>query len=238
MFISDPDDEFNPAQLINADSLRPELTVVPPREAVASPFAEGVKRALDLLAALVLILLFLPVIIAVGIAIKLDSPGPVFFVQKRMGRYNTPFTMIKFRTMCADAEERKAELLALNEVCSDSHMYFKIRRDPRITRVGGFLRRFSIDEIPQLFNVVIGNMSLVGPRPLPGDEALHVDDYQRRTIAKPGMTGLWQVSGRSKLTAEQALKLDLYYVDNWSIWLDAHIMLRTAKAVFGSDGAY
>jgi exopolysaccharide biosynthesis polyprenyl glycosylphosphotransferase len=190
----------------------------------------------DRLVALILLLLALPALVLIGIAVRLDSSGPSLFKQARAGRYGKPFMMWKFRSMRTDAEELKEELTELNE--SDG-VLFKIRKDPRITRLGGFLRSTSLDELPQLWNVVRGDMSLVGPRPHVLAEANAYDAWaQRRMMVKPGLTGLWQVSGRSNLGWEEAVIHDLDYVDNWRPGLDLGIVARTLGAVFRRDGAY
>ncbi len=196
-----------------------------------------VKRMFDLFGSLTLIVLFSPVLLAVAIAIKTTSKGPVFFRQDRVGINGRTFRMIKFRSMVVDAEARLATLQSERD--AGNQVLFKIRNDPRITKVGKFIRRFSIDELPQLFNVVTGEMSLVGPRPpLRREVDLYGTDALRRLLVKPGMTGLWQVSGRSDLTWDDSVRLDVYYVENWSITGDLVILWRTAKAVFGSAGAY
>ena len=175
---------------------------------------------------------------AVAFAIKLTSPGPVFYRQTRVGIDGKQFRMIKFRSMVADADARRADLLQL-ERTEGNEVLFKMRNDPRVTRVGAFLRRFSLDELPQLFNVLRGEMSLVGPRPpLPEEVAGYNDDATRRLKVKPGVTGLWQVSGRSDLTWEESLRLDLRYADNWSMMLDLSILWRTVRAVTSGSGAY
>ncbi|WP_117214090.1 sugar transferase [Allorhizocola rhizosphaerae] len=195
-----------------------------------------VKELADRAAASLLILLFAPLLIAIAVLIKRGSPGPVFFKQTRVGRDGREFTIYKFRTMHVDAEARLKELIPLNEY---DCVLFKMRDDPRVTPTGRWLRRYSIDELPQLFNVVSGQMSLVGPRPpLPGEVAAYADDVRRRLAVKPGMTGLWQVSGRSDLSWEEAVRLDLRYVENWSLSMDLVIMLRTVTAVLRSSGAY
>ena len=198
--------------------------------------AHVLKSAFDrVLAALVLIPL-LPVMLGVAMAVKRDSPGPVIFRQDRVGRDGRHFTMLKFRTMHVDADETVQELADLNE--SDG-VLFKVRRDPRITRLGRILRRYSLDELPQLVNVMRGHMSLVGPRPaLPSEVVRYDEDPRRRLAVKPGLTGLWQVSGRSDLSWSDTVRLDLLYVDNWSISLDLVILCRTVKAVLGHRGAY
>jgi exopolysaccharide biosynthesis polyprenyl glycosylphosphotransferase len=194
------------------------------------------KSIFDRVVGCLMMLAVSPILLVTAILVKLTSRGPVLFRQIRVGRGGEQFQMLKFRTMVADAEARKAELHALNE---GNGILFKVRNDPRITRVGKYLRRFSIDELPQLVNVLRGDMSLVGPRPpLPAEVAQYAIDDARRMLVKPGLTGLWQVSGRSDLTWEESMRLDLRYADNWSIALDLLILWKTARAVLGSDGAY
>ncbi|GIM64232.1 polyprenyl glycosylphosphotransferase [Planomonospora venezuelensis] len=194
------------------------------------------KRAFDFLGAAALLVLLSPVLLVTALAIKLDSAGPVFYRQERIGRHRAPFRMTKFRSMAVDAEQRLEGLRALNE--SDA-VLFKMRRDPRVTRVGRVIRRYSLDELPQLFDVLRGEMSLVGPRPsLASEVEQYSSQMGRRMYVRPGMTGLWQVSGRSDLAFDEAERLDLAYVDNWSITGDLMIMLRTARAVTRGQGAY
>ncbi len=199
---------------------------------------EGVvKQLLDFFGALVLILMLSPVFAVVAVLIRLTSPGPVFFRQQRSGLNGHPFTIFKFRTMVTNAEQIKHELEALNEM---SGPVFKVTDDPRITRLGKFLRKFSIDELPQLFNVVRGEMSLVGPRPLPVDEVKRFDDlaHRRRLSVRPGITCLWQVSGRNNVKDfKDWVRLDLEYIDNWSLWLDIKILFRTVPVVIVGTGA-
>lgn len=207
---------------------------------VTTPTLEGgqrvVKRLFDVVVSALLIVLALPAMAVVGALIKLDSRGPVLFRQERVGIEGKHFMMFKFRSMAVDAESRLNELVDKNE---GSGPLFKMKNDPRITRVGGTLRRFSIDELPQLFNVFSGSMSLVGPRPpLPREVEAYESDVRRRLLVKPGVTGLWQVSGRSNLSWQDSVRLDLYYVENWSLAGDLVIILRTARAVFHSTGAY
>jgi lipopolysaccharide/colanic/teichoic acid biosynthesis glycosyltransferase len=160
----------------------------------------------------------------------------VLFRQVRVGIEGTHFNMLKFRSMVVDAEDRLAELAQRNE---GNGILFKIKNDPRITRVGGVLRKYSLDELPQLFNILAGSMSLVGPRPpLPSEVEAYEQDVRRRLLVKPGLTGLWQVSGRSNLSWQDSVRLDLYYVENWSLAGDLIIILRTVRAVFHSTGAY
>lgn len=201
-----------------------------------SPLKRFLKRTFDVLVGGACAVIGLPVWLLIALAIKLDSPGPLFFVQERIGRNGVRFGMVKFRSMCADAEERRAELVAENE---STGPLFKMRVDPRVTRVGGFLRRFSLDEFPQLINVLRGEMSLVGPRPaLPSEVAQYSTYHFRRLEVQPGMTGLWQVSGRSALTFEEMVRLDLFYIENWSVGQDMALLLRTVPAVLAAHGAY
>ncbi|MGH3942777.1 MAG: sugar transferase [Pseudonocardiaceae bacterium] len=194
------------------------------------------KAAIDRCAALLGLILLAPLLLAIAMAIKLESAGPVFFRQQRVGRAGEPFWMVKFRSMVVDAEQLRADLESVNEAGGP---LFKIRRDPRVTRVGAFLRRYSLDELPQLINVVLGNMSLVGPRPpLPSEVVAYGFDALRRLLVKPGLTGLWQVNGRSDLSWEETVQLDLRYVENWSLAMDAAIIWKTARAVLGGRGAY
>lgn len=194
------------------------------------------KHALDRVLAAALIVAFLPLLIAVAIAVRWETPGRVIFAQQRSGRDGSPFTMYKFRTMHTDAEVRREQLAADNE-CDG--VLFKIRDDPRVTRVGRVLRKYSLDELPQLLNVLRGEMSLVGPRPaLPAEVARYGEEPRRRLAVRPGLTGLWQVSGRSDLSWDESVRFDLHYVDNWSWLLDLRILLHTVGAVLGHRGAY
>ena len=194
------------------------------------------KMMFDRVAGLLAILVLSPVFLAAALAVRLTSRGPAIFKQTRVGVDGRPFTMYKFRSMVVDAEAR---LDALMERSDGNGVLFKIRKDPRITTVGGFMRRFSVDELPQLFNVVKGDMSLVGPRPpLPTEVAGYNSDAVRRLRVRPGLTGLWQVSGRSDLSWEESLLLDLRYADNWSLALDLQILWRTVRAVTRGGGAY
>ncbi|MET0863810.1 MAG: sugar transferase [Nakamurella sp.] len=196
------------------------------------------KKSFDVIGSSLLILLFSPVLLGFALAIKLTSKGPVFFRQDRVGINGEIFRMIKFRSMVVDAESR-LEQLQNEQRDAGNVVLFKMKNDPRITRIGKFIRRFSIDELPQLFNVVKGDMSLVGPRPpLKAEVDLYGDEARRRLLVKPGMTGLWQVSGRSDLTWDDTVRLDIYYVENWSITADLVIIWKTARAVFSSSGAY
>jgi exopolysaccharide biosynthesis polyprenyl glycosylphosphotransferase len=195
-----------------------------------------VKRGFDLAVSALVILIGLPLWILIALAIKLSSSGPVFYPDRRIGLGEREFGMLKFRTMVAGAAERQRELEQSNEV---GGALFKIRDDPRVTPVGRALRRFSIDEIPQVLNVLWGEMSLVGPRPLPVRDYLLLEDWHRRRYrVLPGMTGLWQISGRSSLTFDDLVRLDFYYLENWSIWLDITILAKTIPAVLSRRGAY
>jgi exopolysaccharide biosynthesis polyprenyl glycosylphosphotransferase len=196
----------------------------------------AVKRSFDLVVSGAVAVAGLPLWLLVALAIKLDSRGPVFYIDRRMGVGEREFGMLKFRTMVADAAERQSELEQVNEA---SGALFKIRDDPRVTRVGRLLRRLSIDELPQVLNVLRGEMSLVGPRPLPlRDYQLLAAWHRKRYLVLPGVTGLWQISGRSSLTFDDLVRLDFTYLENWSIWLDVSIILRTLPAVLGRKGAY
>ncbi len=194
------------------------------------------KRAIDLVGSLALFLVFAPVMGIIVLLIRLDSPGPVIFAQTRVGQNGRRFTAYKFRSMRVGAEE---ELSMLNELNEATGPLFKIRHDPRRTRVGGWLRRTSLDELPQLWNVLRGEMSLVGPRPaIPSEVEQYRDWHRRRLDIKPGITGLWQVSGRSELTFDEMVMLDIYYIENWSPWLDVWILLRTIPTMLLARGAY
>ncbi|CAM3964178.1 sugar transferase [Janibacter anophelis] len=198
----------------------------------------ALKSTIDWCGALVLIVLFAPLMLVVAAVIKLSDGGPVFFRQQRVGLDGNAFMMTKFRSMVTDAEARLQDLRDKVRDDADGPL-FKDRDDPRITRVGRFIRRYSIDELPQLFDVIAGKMSLVGPRPpLPSEVAQYEGDVGRRLLVKPGMTGLWQVNGRSDLSWDEAVRFDLYYVENWSVAQDLIILWRTLHAVLASKGAY
>jgi exopolysaccharide biosynthesis polyprenyl glycosylphosphotransferase len=207
---------------------------------VRPPVLTGVdwalKRAFDLVVSAIVLVLGIPFWLLVAAAIKLDSRGPVLYVDRRVGVGEREFGMLKFRTMAAGAADLQERLEEANEA---SGALFKIRDDPRVTRVGRFLRRFSLDELPQLWNVLRGQMSLVGPRPLPLRDYRLLDDWHRkRYLVLPGMTGLWQISGRSGLAFDDLVRLDFTYIENWSIWLDITILARTIPAVLSRRGAY
>ncbi|MFZ6004361.1 MAG: sugar transferase [Actinomycetota bacterium] len=195
----------------------------------------AVKRVIDVLGAAVALLLTTPITLAVAVAIKIDSPGPVIYKQERVGRHGRSFTIYKFRSMQTDADAQKVLYLDLNEA---SGPYFKLRCDPRVTRVGRWIRRFSIDEIPQLVNVLRGEMSLVGPRPALASEVAEYPEWFRRRLAvRPGLSGLWQVSGRFLVPFSEATRLDVSYVDYWSLGLDLQILARTPGVVLSGRGA-
>jgi exopolysaccharide biosynthesis polyprenyl glycosylphosphotransferase len=211
-----------------------------PLLAIEEPTFSGWKRvlkaALDRTGAAIAIVLVAPVLLALAVAVKLSGPGPVLYRQERVGAYGRHYTMLKFRSMVDGADAKLSEVLSLNE---HDGVLFKIRRDPRVTPVGRWLRRFSLDELPQLFNVLGGSMSLVGPRPpLPAEVERYDTSIRRRLLVKPGLTGLWQISGRSDLSWEESVRLDLRYVENWSLALDLLILWKTASAVVRSRGAY
>jgi len=195
------------------------------------------KRAFDVFGAVVLILLGSPILIAVAIAVKSTSRGPLLYGQERIGRRGVPFKMWKFRSMIVGADDQLKSLLDAQGT-SDRPL-FKVTNDPRITPVGRFIRRYSLDELPQFFNVLAGSMSLVGPRPqVAAEVALYEGGAHRRLFMRPGVSGLWQVSGRSDLDWDDAIRLDLYYVENWSLTGDLVILWRTVRAVVAKDGAY
>ena len=196
----------------------------------------ALKRTFDLVVSAAVLIVGLPLWLAIAVTIKLTSPGPVFYRDRRIGLGEREFGMLKFRTMHADAAARQQQLEASNEA---SGPLFKIRNDPRVTSVGRVLRRLSLDEIPQVLNVLRGEMSLVGPRPLPLRDFRQLEPWHRkRHHVLPGMTGLWQISGRSSLTFDDLVRLDFYYLENWSIWLDITILLKTIPAVVAQEGAY
>lgn len=200
----------------------------------------AVKRAFDILSSVAGIVVLSPLLFAIAILVKVDSPGPVLFRQERVGKNGDHFFMLKFRSMRVDAEELLVKLAAEREAAGEeagNSVMFKMKDDPRVTRVGRYLRRFSADELPQLFNVLRGEMSLVGPRPpLPREVELYESEVSRKFLVTPGITGLWQVSGRSNLNWDETVRLDLYYVENWSFAGDIVILWRTARAIFARDG--
>jgi len=219
--------EYVPGQGIPLFELRPPAFA-------GTDFA--VKRSFDIVVSALVVVLGLPFWLLIAAAIKLTSKGPMFYRDRRVGLGEREFGMLKFRTMVADAADQQRELEAANEA---GGALFKIRDDPRVTPVGRVLRRFSIDEIPQVLNVIWGEMSLVGPRPLPVRDFLLLDEWHRKRYhVLPGMTGLWQISGRSSLTFDDLVRLDFYYLENWSVWLDITILAKTVPAVVARRGAY
>ncbi|UVY84844.1 sugar transferase [Brachybacterium sp. NBEC-018] len=197
------------------------------------------KRAFDVVVSSVLLVILSPVLAVTAVIVHRHDGGPVIFRQQRVGRGGVEFSFLKFRTMVTDAEAIRVEMTERAVQDRGNAVMFKMRNDPRITRPGRFLRRYSLDELPQLWNVLRGDMSLVGPRPaLPREAAVYDDDARRRLDVRPGITGLWQVSGRSDLSWEETVRLDLYYVDNWSFIQDIQILVRTVRAVLASSGAY
>jgi exopolysaccharide biosynthesis polyprenyl glycosylphosphotransferase len=219
--------EFVPGQSVPLFELKP-------------PVFDGIdfalKRTFDVVVASLTVLVLSPLLLGIALAIRLTSRGPVLYRSVRPGIGGAPFACLKFRTMYADAERRQAELEAHNEA---SGALFKIRDDPRITRVGRLLRRFSLDELPQLINVLKGDMSLVGPRPLPQRDFDQLEDWhKKRYLVLPGITGLWQVSGRSDLDFDDLVRLDFLYLERWSVSLDLTILVKTVPAVLTRRGAF
>ncbi|WP_125590185.1 sugar transferase [Companilactobacillus jidongensis] len=195
------------------------------------------KRSFDFLASFVGLIVLSPIFLIVSLAIKIEDPhGPVFYEQIRIGRARKPFEMFKFRSMCVDAEQQRGKLIQQNEV---SGAMFKMKHDPRVTRVGSFIRKYSLDELPQLLNVVLGQMSLVGPRPPLPDEVKKYTwfDFQRLDV-KPGCTGLWQIKGRSNVGFKQMVRLDIEYINRRNFWFDLNILFRTVALFFKPNGAY
>lgn len=213
-----------------------DLGTIAFRDVAMASWQRYVKRAIDLVGSAIGIVVFSPIFAGIAIAIKLDSKGPVFFTQERIGKNGRKFQMIKFRSMFVDAEERLQDLLDKNEA---EGAVFKIKDDPRITKVGKFLRRYSLDELPQIINVFLGQMSMVGPRPPLERELAEYEGWQlKRVDTIPGMTGLWQVSGRADLPFSEMVRMDIYYIEHWSLWLDFKILLKTIPAVLTGRGAY
>ena len=206
---------------------------------LGSRLSQLFKRGIDLIGAVLLGLIALPVMLLIALAIKIDSPGPVLFTQERVGYRGRSFRIYKFRTMYIDAEKRLERLKSDPRYRKQWLMYRKLENDPRTTRLGRFLRRFSLDELPQLWNILKGDMSLVGPRPVSREELdlYYGEKVHFYTAVRPGLTGLWQVSGRNLLTYEERVYLDAWYVQNWSPWLDVIILLRTVPVVLKCEGA-
>jgi exopolysaccharide biosynthesis polyprenyl glycosylphosphotransferase len=203
-------------------------------------FAQGtsfLKRALDITAGFILLVLCCPLFLLIAILVKLEDGGPIFFAQRRVGQFGREFKMFKIRSMCLDAEQKLKELAAQNQ--HKDGVTFKIKHDPRITRVGRWLRKFSLDELPQFYNVLVGDMSLVGPRPpVPGEVSKYSLAHRRRLAIKPGITCLWQISGRAEIDFSGQVQLDVDYIENLSFWMDVKILARTVPAVLSGKGAY
>jgi exopolysaccharide production protein ExoY len=214
----------------------PEESVwLPPRD----KWGLGVKRGIDIFAALVFFTVFLPLYVAVAIGVRWSSHGPALYSQSRVGQHGRTFRFYKFRSMVVDSDEVLTSFLDSDSSAkSEWDQYQKLTNDPRITRFGRFIRKTSLDELPQFWNVLKGEMSLVGPRPcMPGQERFYGRHWATYCALKPGLTGLWQVSGRNKLTYEQRVRLDARYAKEWSLWLDAKILLKTVKVVLTNDGS-
>jgi exopolysaccharide biosynthesis polyprenyl glycosylphosphotransferase len=219
--------EFVPGASVPLFELRPP---------VFDGFDYAVKRSFDFVGAILLIVLLSPLLLAIAIAVFVTSRGPILYRSIRPGMGGEPFACFKFRTMRSDADQIQADLESLNEA---SGPLFKIRRDPRLTPIGRLLRRYSLDELPQLFNVVRGQMSLVGPRPLPQRDFEQLEEWhKKRYLVLPGLTGLWQVSGRSELDFDDLVRLDFLYLERWSVGLDLSILLKTVPAVLSRRGAF
>jgi lipopolysaccharide/colanic/teichoic acid biosynthesis glycosyltransferase len=233
---SAPEADHSPSAAADGTAAPAAPRRVTPSLRWASPRAARFKRGLDVAASATALLVLSPVLAAIAVAVKRDSSGPVLYVDWRIGRDQRPFRCYKFRTMCEDAPQRQCDLEGINE-CGG--VLFKIREDPRVTRVGLKLRKYSLDELPQLFNILRGDMSLVGPRPLPTRDVERMDDWHlQRHLVTPGLTGLWQVNGRSKLDFDDMIRLDLDYIEDWTPLADLVIIARTARSVLASDGAY
>jgi lipopolysaccharide/colanic/teichoic acid biosynthesis glycosyltransferase len=222
--------------LASAEHLIESIEILAPARREARSSSSRLKRGLDLLAAGTALVAFSWLFLLIALAIKLDSRGPVFYKQLRLGKDKQPFTIWKFRTMRPDADAIGEELRHSGR---NSGLLFKDLNDPRLTRVGRWLRKNSLDELPQFINIFKGEMSLVGPRPLPVEDTRYYEEWQwGRLAVLPGLTGLWQVSGRSRLTAEQMVHLDLYYIENWTIGLELFIIAKTFWVLGTRDGAY
>jgi len=225
-------DPANPTGLTTSDAS--------PSRVIRLPLAaRAAKRGMDVVGALIFFAAFLPMFLFVAIGVRLSSPGPIFYVQTRAGRDGKNFEFIKFRSMLVNSDEILTAFLDSDPDAKDQwHTYQKIDDDPRITWFGKFIRRTSLDELPQFWNVLLGEMSLVGPRPcMLQQKELYGEHWQAYCAVRPGLTGLWQVSGRNKLTYQQRVGLDAEYVNNWSVWLDLKILCRTILVVLGTHGA-
>ncbi|HEX2029444.1 MAG TPA: sugar transferase [Nitriliruptorales bacterium] len=227
---------------VTLDPRGPDSTIVladPPQFgglALAGGWAAATKRLIDVVGSLVLLVVLTPLLLAIALTVKVSSRGPLLYRQRRVGYHGRTFELLKFRSMYADAEARRAEVAVLNE-CTGP--VFKIRNDPRITRVGRMLRKFSLDELPQLVNVLRGEMSLVGPRPATPEEVETYGHRERqRLLVRPGVTCIWQVSGRSDVDFDTWMEMDLAYIETWSLWRDVVLLVRTIPAVLSCRGAY
>lgn len=235
-----------PDDVAESADIRPRLVVAaaadPDRNRANSNrmWHRAVKRSIDIAGSVVLIALLLPVALLIALAIAVESRGPVVFVQERVGRNGKPFSLVKFRTMVRDGDVALAEALENDpELRREWEQWRKLRNDPRVTRVGGFLRRFSLDELPQILNVVMGNMSLVGPRPVMQDELRYFGELAEEVLSvRPGLTGRWAVSGRSEISYDERVQLEYEYATTWTPLGDIGILLRTVPAVFRGHGAY
>jgi Undecaprenyl-phosphate galactose phosphotransferase WbaP len=209
------------------------------RNVALRPGARFVKRAVDVVGALVGLVLLSPLLAAIALAIRMDAPGAVFYRQERMGRKGRIVTILKFRTMFEDADQKLAEILAADPALRREYdRYHKLQEDPRVTRIGKLLRRYSLDELPQILNVLRGDMSLVGPRAYMPSELNKMDGLARAVLqSAPGITGLWQVSGRNHLSFADRVHLDVHYIQNWSPWLDLYLLVRTGPVVLSGEGA-
>lgn len=231
-----PEDLLEPVPIANI-SYFGTIPILTYKERKLMPFTFGFKKLLDLLASLIILTAFFPIFVIIGLLIKTDSPGKIFYIQKRVGLKGKIFNLYKFRSMVSDADNLKNQLRYKNEV--KDGVIFKIKKDPRVTNFGRFLRKYSLDELPQLFNVLKGEMSLVGPRPPTPDEVVeYKDTYMKRLSVRPGITGLAQIRGRSDLTFYKWLRWDTWYINNWSLWLDLRILWLTFPAVIKGRGAY
>ncbi|HOK23497.1 MAG TPA: exopolysaccharide biosynthesis polyprenyl glycosylphosphotransferase [Candidatus Hydrothermia bacterium] len=241
VYIFDDAGYYIPSQLKMILPIGREIPLLEFQNRLLDPKAMFGKRVLEIIFGLLILPVVLPIIFFFGILIKLDSDGPVFYMQERIGKDGKPFKCIKFRTMYRDADKRLKDILEADEKAREEwEKYFKLKEDPRVTKVGKFLRRTSLDELPQVFNVLKGDMSFIGPRPVVKKEIeqYYRDKAQYYYEVRPGITGLWQVSGRNELDYERRVRLDVWYVLNWSLWLDLIILLKTVKVVFSGKGAY
>lgn len=217
---------------MNVNAIRNHRSIEPRKGIIYLFF----KRAMDIVGSAIGLILLSPLFILVALAIKVEDPkGKVFFAQKRCGKNNKPFQMYKFRSMVSNAEELLEELMEQNEMDGP---VFKIKEDPRITRVGKFIRKTSIDELPQLFNILTGDMSIVGPRPAIPHEVAEYNDYQKqRLLVKPGLTCIWQVSGRNSIGFDEWIDMDLEYIEKRNLWMDIKLIFKTVRVLFGDDNA-